>query len=93
MKLRWSSVFTRAVRRHIRNNPALLSEVQRTLNALALDRFQPSLRTHKLKGNLAGSWACSVNYQFRVVFEFVKEQASGQTEVHLLSLGTHDEVY
>lgn len=32
--------------------------------------FDPRLRTHKLKGPLAGYWAYSVNYHYRVLFSF-----------------------
>jgi Txe/YoeB family toxin of Txe-Axe toxin-antitoxin module len=55
------------------------------------DAFHPQLKTHKLKGNLAGAWACSVAYDLRIVFEFVQHD---ETEsILLLSIGTHDEVY
>lgn len=33
--------------------------------------MNPRLKTHKLKGKLAGSWACSAGYDLRIVFEFV----------------------
>jgi len=58
---------------------------------LAEDAFHPQLRTHKLKGNLVGSWACSAGYDLRVVFQFVQHQ--GAEAILLESLGTHDAVY
>jgi hypothetical protein len=51
----------------------------------------PSLLTHKLRGPLAGCWACSAGYDLRVVFEYVQHQ--GAEAILLLALGTHDEVY
>ena len=49
------------------------------------------LRTHKLHGELVGSWACSAGYDLRVVFAFVEHD--GAEAVLLQSVGTHDEVY
>ena len=61
------------------------------LELLAADAFHPQLKTDKLKGKLAGSWACSAGYDLRVVFQFVKH--SGKEAILLESIGTHDEVY
>ena len=62
-----------------------------TLELLAADAFHPRLKTHKLKGKLVGSWACSAGYDLRMVFQFVKH---GRQEAILLEgIGTHDEVY
>jgi mRNA-degrading endonuclease YafQ of YafQ-DinJ toxin-antitoxin module len=49
------------------------------------------LRVHKLRGPLAGCWACNVGYDLRIVFEHVQHE--GQQAFLLLALGTHDEVY
>jgi mRNA-degrading endonuclease YafQ of YafQ-DinJ toxin-antitoxin module len=61
------------------------------LETLAEDAFDPMLKTHKLKGELAGSWACSASYNLRIVFEFVQHE--GAEAVLLQAVGTHDEVY
>jgi mRNA-degrading endonuclease YafQ of YafQ-DinJ toxin-antitoxin module len=60
---------------------------------LAENSFEPLLQTHKLKGQLAGSWACSVEYDCRIVFNFVENPESGDEEILLLDIGSHDEVY
>jgi len=49
------------------------------------------LRTHKLKGKLEGSWACSAGYDLRIIFEFVPYE--GSEAIVLESIGTHREVY
>jgi mRNA-degrading endonuclease YafQ of YafQ-DinJ toxin-antitoxin module len=46
-----------------------------------------------LKGELSGVWACTVDYDNRILFEFVKNPDAGNEEILLLTLGTHDEVY
>ena len=60
-------------------------------DAGAADAFQAALKTHKLKGELAGSWACSAGYDLRLIFEFVQHE--GAEAILLQNIGTHDEVY
>ena len=55
--------------------------------------FAAHLATHKRKGKLAGSWACSVDYDLRVVFAFVDSGIGKEEEILLIEIGTHDEVY
>lgn len=61
------------------------------MELLSADAFHPSLKTHKLKGNLADSWACSVAYDSRIVFSFVEHE--GKEAILLEAIGTHDEIY
>lgn len=89
----WSSAFVRALKRKIRRQPALRDRVEQTLQQLADDPFHPSLHTHKLTGQLSGTWACSVAYDARILFEFVQNPESGEEEILLLAIGSHDEVY
>jgi addiction module RelE/StbE family toxin len=86
-----SKAFVRSAQRFVRKHPQLESELQLTLELLASDAHHPKLRTHKLKGKLLGSWACSAGYDLRIVFQFVKHR--GQEAILLEAVGTHDEVY
>ena len=86
-----STAFVRSARRFARRQPQTAPELQSVLTLLAEDAFHPQLKTHKLKGKLAGSWACSAGYDLRVIFQFVKHKS--QEAVLLESVGTHDEVY
>ena len=52
------------------------------------DAFHPSLRTHRLSGELAGRWAFSVTYDVRVVFRFLEGD-----EALFLAIGPHSTVY
>lgn len=81
----------RAARRLVKKNPEMASVLQAALASLAEDAFDLSLKTHKLKGELAGSWASSGGYDLRIVFEFVQHE--GAEAIQLQSVGTHDEVY
>lgn len=69
----------------------MAEDLQVALQLLAEDAFTPALKTHKLKGKLAGSWACSAAYDLRIVFEFVRHE--GAEAILLEAVGSHDEVY
>ncbi len=65
--------------------------MESALALLAEDAFHSQLKTHKLKGKLVGSWACSAGYDLRLVFQFVKHE--GKEAILLEGVGTHDDVY
>ena len=89
----WSANFKRAFRRIVRRRPELRVRVQHIVELLAEDPFHPKLRSHKLRGGLAGTWACKVDYDNRILFEFAANPESGEEEILLLTMGNHDEVY
>ena len=68
-------------------------DIEETLRVLAKDPFAPQLGTHKLRGKLSGCWACSLGYNFRIVFDFVKSEEQTEDDIFLIEIGTHDEVY
>ena len=86
-----STAFVRAASRFLKRSPDLAPTLQITLQQRADDAFHHQLKTHKLKGDLQGSWACSVAYDLRIVFKLV--QHGGTEAILLQSIGTHDEVY
>ncbi|HEY9822358.1 MAG TPA: type II toxin-antitoxin system mRNA interferase toxin, RelE/StbE family [Candidatus Sericytochromatia bacterium] len=92
-QLVWTPTFSRAFKRLVRQNPQLRPQIERILHQLAEDPLYPSLRTHKLKGDLAGRWSCSIDYSNRLVFKFVENPDSNEEEILLLTLGSHDDVY
>lgn len=71
----------------------MVVKVERTLKLLVEDPFHPALRTHKLKDELAGAWACTVDYETRILFQFMRNPETGEEEILLLTMGTHEEVY
>lgn len=89
----WSNTFIRAFKRVLRKQPNLRKNIEDTLKLLAQDPFTLQLETHKLKGKLSGSWACSAGYDLRIVFDFVKSEKQKEDCIFLIEIGTHDEVY
>lgn len=60
--------------------------LQAALRRFAVDPSDPLLHTHKLRGELAGYWAFSVDEDVRVLFRWEGDEA------FLVNLGSHDEV-
>jgi mRNA interferase YafQ len=86
-----SNAFIRAAKRLLKHQPQTTPDLQTVLEFLAKDAFHPHLKTHKLKGDLRDSWACSVSYDLRIVFKFV--QYEEKEAILLESIGSHEEVY
>ena len=47
--------------------------------------FDSRLKTHKLSGELKGFWSFSVDYSYRIIFEFADDGI-----VRFYSIGNHD---
>jgi mRNA interferase YafQ len=86
-----STAFVRAARRFAKKHPDAVDSLRAILAQLSADAFHPTLRTHKLKGELSGTWACGAGYDLRIVFSFVQQE--DEEAILLQTVGTHDEVY
>jgi addiction module RelE/StbE family toxin len=86
-----SGAFIRAAKRLVKKDSHAAEALRKALEQLSQDAYHPSLKTHKLSGELAGFWACSAGYDLRIVFSFV--QWEGQEAILLHSVGSHEEVY
>ena len=49
------------------------------------DPFESSLKTHKLTGKLKEYYSFSIDYQYRIIFEFVEKD-----NIWFHSAGTHE---
>ncbi len=88
IKLVWGSSFRRAYKKTLKSKPDLDKKFWKLISLFERDPFHPMLKTHKLSGKLKGLWAFVVEYDCRVVFEFM-----GKDKAILVDIGTHDEVY
>ena len=93
MEIVWSSGFKRSFKKIIKKNPKLQEQIIKSLKLLADDPFTPSLKSHKLGGNLAGLWSCSVAYDCRITFSFSEDEKLLEMVILLVDIGSHDEVY
>ncbi|MCY7331656.1 MAG: type II toxin-antitoxin system YafQ family toxin [Pseudanabaena sp. CAN_BIN31] len=93
MEIVWSNGFKRSFKKIIKKNPQLQEQIIKALKLLADDPFTPSLKSHKLGGNLAGLWSCSVAYDCRIIFSFSEDEKLLEIVILLVDIGSHDEVY
>jgi len=95
MELFETPSFIRSAKLVYKRYPDRISDIKSALELLSVDPFTDSLKTHKLKGKLLGSYACSAGYDLRIVFQITKVEEYGvYSEAILLeAIGTHDDVY
>ena len=58
-----STAFVRAAKRRVREKPREAEDIRAALALLAEDAYHPQLQTHKLKGKLRASPACTPLYR------------------------------
>ena len=80
-------VFEKRLLKLLKYNREIKDGIKKTISLLEKDVFTPSLKTHKLHGKMNNVYACSVDYDFRIIFSFDHKY------VYLESIGYHDEVY
>ncbi len=81
--------FLRQARKFFKKHPDLRPRFARTLDDLQKDPFQPLLELHPLSGKLAGCYAVSLTYSYRITLTLMVTEK----EIILLDIGSHDEVY
>jgi addiction module RelE/StbE family toxin len=91
MNVAWTPYFSRLLQKLIKAKPEIKVKIENVMQKLAMDPYDPSLKTHKLKGPLSDAKACSIDYEYRIVFKFMKN--NDETEILLIDIGTHEEVY
>ena len=84
MRVKASSRFLRKAKKLKEPHATMLRAV---LRRLALNARDPMLATHRLRGDLDGYWACTLDDDLRLLFRWQ------QDELFLVNLGTHDQVY
>jgi mRNA interferase YafQ len=93
MKVVWSSGFKRSFKKITKKNSRLSDKIIETLKLLAVDPFTPSLKSHKLIGQMEGLWSCSVAYDCRIIFDISEDSQLLEMIILLIDVGSHDDVY
>lgn len=82
LEIRYSPKFFRQYKKLPQHLKELAEEKEVIFRA---NPFDPSLKTHKLKGQFEGKWAFSISYSHRIIFSFV-----GQNLVYWHVIGGHE---
>lgn len=81
--------FDKKIKKFLKKHFDLYLKVSKTLTLLSDNPFHPSLRLHKLKGNLGEYHSVSIDMSYRIVIEFIIKDG----EIIPIDIGSHDEVY
>ena len=87
MKIEFSSPYRKAFKKLISKNPDIVFIVFNKLLVLSENINHPSLKLHKLKGELKDFYAISIESNLRLILEL------NDDGILLINIGTHDEVY
>jgi addiction module RelE/StbE family toxin len=89
MKLVKDDDYRRKERKFLKKRPHLVDRYGEVLEKLKTDPFDPSLKTHKLKGELSEFHSCSLTYEYRIICVFLIQDET----IILVNIGSHNEVY
>ncbi len=64
------------------------SQIQKQLTLFERDPAHPSLRNHKLSGNLNSVWSISINRSIRMVYILLPDNSA-----YFFRIGKHEEIY
>jgi mRNA-degrading endonuclease YafQ of YafQ-DinJ toxin-antitoxin module len=85
----YTEQYNRRALRFIKRHPDLKKAYLKTLQLLETNPFHPSLRLHALQGKLLHLHSVSINMSYRITLELVITD----TEIILIDVGSHDDVY
>ena len=87
MRIRISDELAKELAKIKKRDQKLAKQVQKQLEIFSTNPKHPSLRLHKLKGELKNLWSISVTKSIRLTYLFEDDEA------YFVDIGTHDQVY
>jgi mRNA-degrading endonuclease YafQ of YafQ-DinJ toxin-antitoxin module len=85
--LKTPEAYCKKLARFLKANPALIAPYKKTVTILEENPYHPSLRLHKLLGDLKEFYSVSINLKYRIVIDFVIED----DQITLINIGNHYE--
>ncbi len=81
--------YEKSLEKFKKQHPELKNQYAKTLFLLEENPFHPSLRLHKLQGNLQEFYSVSINMKYRILLDFIIQD----DQIILLDIGNHDYLY
>ena len=88
-RILYTESYNRKAQRFISRHPDLLPQYEKTLRLLEVNPSHPSLRLHRLKGQLKELHSVSINISYRITLEFLIDDKT----IIPVNVGKHGEVY
>ena len=88
-EIRLSESYKKRLHKFIQTHKDMAVRYEKTIRILEENPHHPSLRLHKLKGNMSAYYSISINIEYRIILDFIIVDEI----IILLDIGAHDEVY
>jgi len=88
-KLLETKSYIKKIKKFLKKHPNLFKKYEKTISILEQNPFHPSLRLHKLQGDLKEFYSVSIDLEYRIIIDFIIIDE----QIFLIDIGSHDEVY
>lgn len=88
-KILTTESYFKKITKFLKKHPDMFDRYIKTMKTLEGNPYHPSLRLHKLTGNMGEYYSISLNLQYRVIIDFIIKE----DEIIPIDIGTHDKVY
>ncbi len=88
MHIKFSPLVVRELAKIKQKDKKLFERIHKQLLLFSSNPKHPSLRVHKLTGNMNNMWSISVSMSIRMVYKLLDQETA-----YFIDLGTHEEVY
>ena len=88
-KLIETAGYIKKLKKFLKKHPNIFSKYKKTIFLLENNPQHPSLRLHKLQGELKEFYSVSLDLEYRIIIDFIIIDE----QIFLVNIGTHDEVY
>ena len=88
-KLLETKSYIKKIKKFLKKHPNLFKKYEKTISILEQNPFHPSLRLHKLQGDLKEFYSVSIDLEYRIIIDFIIIDK----QIFLIDIGSHDEVY
>ncbi len=72
-QLRTPENYTKKLHKFLKTHPELSEAYKKTIRLLSANPYHPSLRLHRLSGNLKDFYSVSINLKYRITIDFIIE--------------------
>ena len=87
-KIDFSAKYEKKAKKFFKKHSYLKDNIK-TIRILQSNPYHPSLRLHKLQGNLKDFYSVSIDMEYRIIIDFIIVDK----RIILIDIGSHNEVY
>jgi len=88
MNIKLSTLVLKELSKIKKTDQKLEKKIIKQLQIFKTNPRHPSLRLHKLTGNLTNMWSISITMNTRMIYRLLNDNTA-----YFVDIGTHDEVY